>query len=90
MMMRINMEYHIYGTQACGYCIQAKNVLTNKEKDWVYIDLMDTTPDEQKELQDIAGIKFKTVPQIFLVEDGVVHKYIGGYTNLMGYLEDNE
>jgi glutaredoxin len=84
------MEYHIYGTQACGYCIQAKNVLTNKEKDWVYIDLMDTTPDEQKELQDIAGIKFKTVPQIFLVEDGVVHKYIGGYTNLMGYLEDNE
>lgn len=89
-MMRINMEYHIYGTQACGYCIQAKNVLTNKEKDWVYIDLMDTTPDEQKELQDIAGIKFKTVPQIFLVEDGVVHKYIGGYTNLMGYLEDNE
>lgn len=84
------MEYHIYGTQACGYCIQAKNVLTNKEKDWVYIDLMDTTPDEQRELQDIAGIKFKTVPQIFLVEDGVIHKYIGGYTNLMGYLEDNE
>jgi len=91
MMRRTNiMEYHIYGTQACGYCIQAKKLLTSKEKDWVYIDLLDTSAQEQKELQDIAGIKFRTVPQIFLVNDGVVDKYIGGYTNLVSYLEDNE
>jgi glutaredoxin len=90
-MRRINiMEYHIYGTQACGYCIQAKKLLTSKEKDWVYIDLLDTSAQEQKELQDIAGIKFRTVPQIFLVNNGVVDKYIGGYTNLVSYLEDNE
>ena len=84
------MEYHIYGTQACGYCIQAKKLLTSKEKNWVYIDLLDTSAQEQKELQDIAGIKFRTVPQIFLVNNGVVDKYIGGYTNLVSYLEDNE
>jgi glutaredoxin len=83
------MEYHIYGTQACGFCIQAKNLLTQKEKNWVYIDLMDTSPTEQKELQDIAGIKFKTVPQIFLVENGVIHEYIGGYKNLVEHLKED-
>lgn len=84
------MEYVIYGTVGCGFCNQAKVLLTRKELDWNYIDLLDTSSQEQKELQDIAGIQFKTVPQIFLVEDGVIHKYIGGYTNLVGYLEDEE
>jgi glutaredoxin len=83
------MEYHIYGTVSCGYCIQAKTLLTQKEKDWLYIDLLDTSPNEQKELQDIAGIKFKTVPQIFLVEDRTTVKYIGGYTNLVAHLKED-
>ena len=84
------MEYVIYGTVGCGYCTQAKTLLTTKEKDWTYIDLFDTSSQAQKELQDIAGIQFRTVPQIFLVEDGVIHEYIGGYRNLVGYLEDEE
>lgn len=84
------MEYYIYGTQGCGFCNQAKALLTRKELDWNYIDLLDTSSQEQKELQDNAGTQFKTVPQIFLAKDGIALEYIGGYTDLVSYLEDKE
>ena len=75
------MEYKIYGTVGCGYCIQAKALLTSKEKNWTYIDLMDVNPEEQKLLQEIAGTTFRTVPQVFISDDEDL-TYVGGYKEL--------
>jgi glutaredoxin len=84
----------IYGTPSCGYCIQAKRVLENGGYDYAYVDLSETTPGEQAKLMEIAGKPFRTVPQIFkkgFGSDPTKLTYIGGYTELQAYLnEDSE
>lgn len=80
-------KYIIYAAAGCGFCLQAKRVLANKELDYEYIDISDVDESEKREIQEIAGVAFRTVPQIFKVEKGV-KQYIGGYTELRNKLKD--
>lgn len=75
-------KYVIYAAAGCGFCLQAKRVLAAREIDYDYIDILDVDESEKKEIQEIAGTQFRTVPQIFKIENDVKH-YIGGYTQLM-------
>ena len=82
----------IYGTPGCGFCIQAKRVLEQKEMDYDYVDLSDTTPGEQAKLMEIAGKPFRTVPQIFhrgFDSDPTNLSYVGGFTELKAYIDEN-
>jgi len=75
------MKYIVIGTPVCGYCTQAKAVLERKELDYEYRDLTEISVKEQTRLMDIAGKEFRTVPQIFVVEEEK-WCYVGGYTEL--------
>ena len=75
------MKYEVYGTPVCGYCVQAKRLLEDRELNYRYFDLSNVDEAKQDKLMEIAGFQFRTVPQIFTVEDGE-RKYIGGYTEL--------
>ena len=75
------MKYEVYGTPICGYCVQAKRLLEDRELNYRYFDLSNVDEAKQDKLMEIAGFQFRTVPQIFTVEDGE-RKYIGGYTEL--------
>ena len=75
------MKYEVYGTPVCGYCVQAKRLLEDRELDYRYFDLTNVDEAKQDKLMEIAGFQFRTVPQIFTVEDGE-RKYVGGYTEL--------
>lgn len=75
------MKYEVYGTPVCGYCVQAKRLLEDRELNYRYFDLTDVDEAKQDKLMEIAGFQFRTVPQIFTVEDGE-RKYVGGYTEL--------
>ena len=75
------MKYEVYGTPICGYCVQAKRLLEDRELNYRYFDLTDVDEAKQDKLMEIAGFQFRTVPQIFTVEDGE-RKYVGGYTEL--------
>lgn len=79
--------YIIYGTESCGYCTQAKNLLEGSGDDYAYVDLTETTPGEQAKLMEIAGKPFRTVPQIFFKGFGNELKYIGGFTDLKEHLK---
>ena len=81
--------YIIYGTQTCGYCTQAKQLLEQKGMDFSYVDLTETTPGEQAKLMEIAGKAFRTVPQIFHKGFGNELKYVGGFTDLKEELSGN-
>ena len=73
--------YIIYGTASCAYCVEAKKLLEREDKDYTYSDITVLTNTERDNIQEIAGMVFRTVPQIFkLVGNEMV--YIGGYTNL--------
>ena len=75
------MKYVVIGTPVCGYCRQAKAVLEQKELPYEYRCLTEVASAEQDRLMKIAGQEFRTVPQIFTVEDDQ-WGYVGGYTEL--------
>ena len=88
------MEYEVYGNLGCGYCDLALDLLEEKDLDYEYFDLH-SVQDRQKELMNVAGHQFKTVPQIFIEQHDDRFKnervrkrtYIGGYTELKKHLE---
>lgn len=73
--------YNIYGTQMCGYCTQAKQLLESKNIPYNYVDLTELSQDEKNNLMAVAGTVFRTVPQIFSVENNEL-QYVGGFTDL--------
>ena len=75
------MKYIVIGTPACGYCTQAKSALERRELEYEYRCLTEVSVKEHERLQDIAKLQFRTVPQIFVVEDEK-WCYVGGYTEL--------
>ena len=74
--------YIIYGTASCAYCVEAKKLLEREDKDYTYSDITVLTNTERDNIQEIAGMVFRTVPQIFkLVDNEMI--YVGGYGDLM-------
>jgi len=73
--------YIIYGSPGCGFCLEAKRLLLRLEIDYTAIDISDLDEQDKQQLQEIAGIQFRTVPQIFQAE-GNKMDYIGGFKEL--------
>lgn len=73
------MKVRIYGTPDCTYCTQAKEFCKNKNIPYEYITLSNKQQFEQ--LQEMVGKPVRTVPQIFMNEDGF-DEYVGGYNEL--------
>ena len=72
---------YIYGKAGCGYCLEAKRLLDRLEIPYKYLDISFMDEQDKEVLQDIAGIQFRTVPQIFTL-DGNDMQYVGGYKEL--------
>lgn len=75
-------KYTIYSTVGCGYCIQAKRLLESKEIEFDYIDIGELDGADKANLQEIAGLTFRTVPQIFKENEDGQLSYVGGFTEL--------
>lgn len=73
------MMIEVYGKPNCKYCDMAKALLTNKGVEYSYIDIMQ----DEDAMDMIVDAGLKSVPQIF---NGDTH--IGGYEDLVKYLED--
>ena len=76
------MKYEVYGTPVCGYCVQAKRLLTDRELQFEYHDLTTVDSAWKDELMEVAGQQFRTVPQIFTVDEDGQRSYVGGFTEL--------
>lgn len=79
-------KYTIYSTPGCGYCIQAKRLLESKEIPFDYTDITELDSQEKSALMEIAGIPFRTVPQIFKENEESQLEYVGGFTELKALL----
>ena len=77
------MNFTIYGKPTCGYCTKAKQLLEEYNRSYIYREVGGQVTKEQLEV--LVGAPVKTVPQIFVSEDGF-SQYIGGYTDLVKYL----
>ena len=84
-------EYIVYGSDNCGYCTRAKEILEQYGRNYRYIDVMiDEVPTEFYHRTNNA----KTLPQVFMHDpvrsygDNTLEVHIGGYTELEKWLED--
>ena len=81
------MRYMIYGKAGCGYCLEAKRLLDKLDIRYGYRDITQMDEQDKQTLQEIAGIQFRTVPQIFILELNDM-QYVGGYTELKAKVSD--
>tara|TARA_B100000131_G_scaffold220713_1_gene212189 strand:+ start:2429 stop:2686 length:258 start_codon:yes stop_codon:yes gene_type:complete len=85
--MTTSRTFYLYTIPECPYCHDAKVLLASKRCKFVTMELShdNSTLCRLKEEMD-----WKTVPMIFELQ-GRDHKFVGGYTDLVNYLgEDNE
>lgn len=78
------MNFTIYGKPTCGYCTKAKQLLDGHNRSYTYLEVGGQVTKEQLEV--LVGEPVKTVPQIFVSDDGI-SRYIGGYTELVEYIK---
>ncbi|MGV6807913.1 MAG: GrxA family glutaredoxin [bacterium] len=76
-------RYTIFGHEQCPYCHRARQVLDQKNLAYRYVDIHKENV-SPADLEKTIGKPVRTVPQIFHGE-----QYVGGYTELMGYLSAN-
>lgn len=77
------MNIEIFGKQNCGYCVSAKNLLTNKNIPYTYTDFFEElTEDDQTHLRTTRAPTASTFPMIFIDDT-----YIGGFSNLDSILK---
>ena len=75
--------YTIYSKPSCSYCLQAKQLLETKQLPFVYKQLgADYDLDELMKLAPNT----KSFPQIFIVDENGDKELIGGFNNLVEYL----
>lgn len=73
------MKAIIYGRPGCGFCNRAKELCQKKGIPFEYFIVGE---DIQKEkLEEMVGNSIRSVPQIFLVSDGMT-EYVGGFGEL--------
>ncbi len=74
------MEAKVYSTPRCSWCDRVVKILEDKQ---ITVDKIDVSGSKDliKEMQEAAGDKVTTVPQV--VVDG---KYVGGFTETERYL----
>lgn len=80
------MKVIIYGLHSCKYCVAAKELCENRKIQYDYKEVKRDITVEQ--LREMVGASVKTVPQIFIMEDGFA-EYVGGYAELAQKLSPN-
>ena len=75
--------YTIYSKPSCGYCLQAKQLLEMEQLPFEYKNL--GTHYSLDELMTLAP-NAKSFPQIFVVDENGNKDLIGGFNNLVEYL----
>lgn len=81
-------SYVVLGTSTCGYCTAAKDLLESRGLQYQYRDMTELNKEDYETLSDIAGVPFRTVPQIFVQNNQDGTKYIGGFTDLKESLKN--
>lgn len=77
-------RYIVFCKPTCPFCVKAKELLEERKLEHSMVDVGDTW--EQLK----GAFRWKTVPMILEVENDVLYHFIGGYTDLVEYLDVEE
>ena len=77
-------KYTIYSKPSCGYCSQAKDLLTMEQLPFDYLTL--GTHYSLQEFMELFP-NARSFPQIFVVDENGNKELVGGYAELCEYLK---
>ena len=77
-------RYIIFCKPTCPFCVKAKELLEEQGLEYSMVDVGETW-DQLKE-----GFRWQTVPMILEAESDVIYHFVGGYTDLVEYLQVEE
>jgi len=80
------MRVDIYTKASCGYCLQAKKLLQQKNIPYTEhtIGTQVTKEDIEAKIKGLGlNVSVRTVPQIFYTDKSNTVHYIGGYSELL-------
>ncbi|ULG01527.1 hypothetical protein phiA019_0182 [Aeromonas phage phiA019] len=76
----------VYGGVGCSNCKQVVQLLNQKNKQFVYKSFGQDY--ELQELTDL-GVTSRSIPQVFVMEEGNVLKHIGGLMEVVRFMKDS-
>lgn len=82
----MNKKLRIYGRDDCIFCQKAIDVVSDHGIQYDYWDVDDI--DNLSRLKKLQP-EVKTVPQIFVLDNGEETYYIGGYEDLIDQIQKN-
>ena len=74
-------RYIVFSKPTCPFCIKAKELFEEQKLEYTMVEVGDTWNQVKEAFQ------WKTVPMILEVENDVLYHFIGGYTDLVEYLD---
>lgn len=74
-------RYIIFCKATCPFCLKAKELLEEQELEYSVVDVGETW-DQLKQ-----AFRWQTVPMILEAESDVIYHFVGGYTDLVEYLQ---
>ena len=74
-------RYIIFCKPTCPFCLKAKELLEEQELEYSVVDVGETW-DQLKQ-----AFRWQTVPMILEAESDVIYHFVGGYTDLVEYLQ---
>ena len=81
------MKYILFVKQQCPFCVKAQSLLEEKNLEHNVINFEDSQRDTLQEIKN--AYEWATVPMIFC-RSGSMTEFVGGYTDLVKFLETNE
>jgi glutaredoxin len=85
--MRDTRTFYLYTIPECPFCHDAKVLLAEKRHRFITMELSSSNPTLERLKEEMD---WGTVPMVFELL-GRDHKFVGGYTDLVDYLgEENE
>ena len=85
--MRNARTFYLYTIPECPFCHDAKVLLAEKKHKFITMELSSDNPILKRLKEEM---EWGTVPMVFELQ-GRDHKFVGGYTDLVDYLgEENE
>ena len=74
-------RYIFFCKATCPFCLKAKELLEEQELEYSVVDVGETW-DQLKQ-----AFRWQTVPMILEAESDVIYHFVGGYTDLVEYLQ---
>ena len=78
-------QFTVFGRPGCGFCSAAVSLLKSKNLPFEYIDIYQQGLSSPIELAETLGRPVRTVPQILHGDT-----YVGGYSELVPYLQSQD